>query len=78
MGAMLGSTVDMGTATVLGFGTNFTQFLRCGRLESLSVALPSVAERRSVPSRCFWLQFCSAQFAPGNLEFLSRVPRGWW
>ena len=34
MGAMLGSTVDMGTATVLGFWTNFTQSLRCGRLES--------------------------------------------
>ena len=78
MSAMFGSTVDMGTATVLGFWTNFTQSLRCGRLESCSVALPSVAERRSVPSRCFWLQFRSAQFAPGNLEFLSRVPRGWW
>ena len=33
---------------------------------------------RSVPRRCFWLQFCFAQFAPGNLEFLSRVPRGRW
>ena len=28
--------------------------------------LPSVAERRSVPSRCFWLQSCSAQFALGK------------
>ena len=34
MGAMLGSTMDMGSATVLGFWTYFTHFLRCGRLES--------------------------------------------
>ena len=27
-GAMLGSTVDLGSATVLGFWTNFTHFLR--------------------------------------------------
>ena len=34
------------------------------------------AEPRSVPSRCFWLQFCSAQFALGKLEVLLRVTRG--
>ena len=33
MGAMLGSTVGLVSATVLGFGTNFTQFLRCTGLE---------------------------------------------
>ena len=69
VGAMLGSTVDTCYASVLGWlWMNFTLFLRCGRLESSSVPLPTVAERRSVPSRCFWLQFCFAQFALGKLD----------
>ena len=34
VGAMLGSTVDTGFATVLGFWTIFTQFLRCRGLQS--------------------------------------------
>ena len=33
MSAMLGSTVGLVSATVLGFWTNFTQFLRCRGLE---------------------------------------------
>ena len=66
MGAMLGSIVDMGSATVLGFWTSCTYFLRCGRLESWSVDLASVAKQRCVPSWYFWLQFRSAKFAPGK------------
>ena len=30
----------------------------------------------SVPSRCFWLLFCSAQLALGKLKVLLRVSRG--
>ena len=36
----------------------------------LKCCSPFFAERRSVPSRCFWLQFRSAQFALGKLEVL--------
>ena len=65
VGAMLDSTVDTCSASVLWWlRTYFTHFLRCGGLES------SVSERRSVPSRRFWLQSCSAQFALGHLEVL--------
>ena len=34
VGAILGSTVDTCSASVLGVWTNCTHFLRCGRLES--------------------------------------------
>ena len=74
VGAILSSTVVTCSATVLWWLlTDFTHFLRCARFESQSVALPSVAKRRSVPSRCFWLQFCCAQFARGKLEVLFEL-----
>ena len=54
----------------------FHAFSTLRQTRILKCPFPSVAERRSVPIRCFWLQFCSALFALGKLEVLLRVLRG--
>ena len=56
-----------------GYGRISHTFSSLRQNRILKCCFPSVAERRSVPSRCFWLQFCSAQFALGKLEVLLEL-----
>ena len=69
MVVILDSTVDTFSASG-GSGRIASIFYFAADSNPEVFFLPSVPERRSVPSRCFWLQSCSAWFALGHLEFL--------
>ena len=72
VGAMLGLTVDTCSATVKLVASDvFHTFSTLLRTRILQRSFSIRFEWRSVPSRRFWLQSCSSQFALGNLEVLS-------
>ena len=71
MGAMLGSTVDLGSATVLGFWTNFTQFLRCRGLEFCSFLSPFSRRMEKCAQQMLQSSVPLAMRTLGNLDIIS-------
>ena len=64
--ALLCTTVDTCSASVLGGFGRISAFSTLRQTRILMRSFSIWFEWRSVPSRCFWLQFCFARFALGN------------
>ena len=74
VGAILGLTVDTFSASVLCVTMDvFHTFSTLRRTRILKRSFSIRFEWRSMPSRCFWLQFCFAGFALGKLDVLLEI-----